>query len=379
MNGRKIDMVKQELLLKHNSATKRHTQSWFRMLLLTVWIHLVIVQPTHAQTFYPANHAFIKYTGRIDFSNPQLPRFWQPGVSFQFRFKGNQCTIVLNDEMLWGNKHNYIEVVLDGKEQRLQTKGKTDTLLLQADAATKLHTVAVYKNTEANIGYLELVGIQCQQLVKPLPLPQRKIECIGNSITCGTGSDMAAIPCGKGLWEDQHNAYMSYGAIMARQLNAQCHLSAVSGIGLMRSCCNMDIIMPQVFDKISMRDNKIAWNFNRYQPQLVTISLGQNDGVQDSAAFCNNYIAFVKKLRTYYPRATILLLSSPMADNGLRNFMRSTIPAITKALRQMGEAKLYYHIFEKQYSSGCDYHPSLQEHQQIAQELVPVIKKIMRW
>ncbi|MEI9807596.1 MAG: hypothetical protein WDO16_06760 [Bacteroidota bacterium] len=112
-------------------------------------------------------------------------------------------------------------------------------------------------------------------MVKPLPKPEHKIECIGNSITCGTGSDASAIPCGKGVWQDQHNAYLSYGAITARTLNAQYHLSAVSGIGLMRSCCNMNVIMPQVFDKISMRDDTIAWDFNQYQPDIVTICLGK--------------------------------------------------------------------------------------------------------
>lgn len=365
--------------IKNMNEYKLRGRKCCQLFLITALIQLMHILSTHAQTFYPANHAFIQYTGRIDFSNAQLPRFWQPGTAFQFRFKGKGCAIVLNDEMLWGNKHNYIEIVLDGEAQRLQTKGKTDTFRLVASKPQQVHTVAVYKNTEANIGYLELVGIQCQQLVKPLPLPQRKIECIGNSITCGTGSDMAAIPCGKGVWEDQHNAYMSYGAIMARQLHAQSHLSAVSGIGLMHSCCNMDIIMPAVFDKINMRDNKIIWDFKRYQPQLVTISLGQNDGVQDSAQFCNNYIAFIKKLRAYYPRAVFLLLSSPMADNKLRQFMQATIPAVANAVRQKGDAHIYHHIFEKQYSSGCDYHPSLQEHQQIAQALIPVVKKIMHW
>jgi hypothetical protein len=75
------------------------------------------------------------------------------------------------------------------------------------------------------------------------------------------GSDLSAVPCGKGVWQDQHNAYLSYGPVTARALSAQYHLSAVSGIGLMHSCCNMNIIMPQVYDKISMRNDTINWNF----------------------------------------------------------------------------------------------------------------------
>ena len=29
-------------------------------------------------SFFAADHPNIQYTGRIDFSNPKLPRFWQP-------------------------------------------------------------------------------------------------------------------------------------------------------------------------------------------------------------------------------------------------------------------------------------------------------------
>ena len=115
------------------------------------------------------------------------------------------------------------------------------------------------------------------------------------------------IPCGKGVWQDQHNAYQSYSAVTARGLNAQYHLSAVSGIGLMHSCCKMYIIMPLVFDKISMMNDTITRDFNKYQPDLVTVFLGQNDGVQDSTAFSNNYISFINQLRSYYPKTTFLL------------------------------------------------------------------------
>jgi lysophospholipase L1-like esterase len=331
------------------------------------------------QTFLP-DHPFIQYTGRIDFSHPQLPRFWQPGVYISFRFRGNACEVLLNDEMLWGSNHNYIELIVDGKAVRLQTKTKHDTLSITTYLSkAKEHSVIICKNTEANIGYLELAGIRCYELLKPFQKPQRKIECIGNSITCGAGSDAGSIPCGKGKWHDQHNAWLSYGAVTARNLNAQFHLSSVSGIGLMHSCCNMNITMPQVFDKVSMRNDSIQWNFAGYQPDVVTVCLGQNDGIQDSAQFCINYISFIKQLRGYYPKAQIILLSSPMADAGLKAFMKKTLTEVMKKLHTEGDKKVATFFFSKQYNSGCDYHPDLAEHKQIATELTAAVKKIMKW
>ncbi len=261
------------------------------MLVVLFWGKPLNAQRRVSLQFFPADNSFIQYMGRIDFSNPKLPRFWQPGVTISIRFTGADCRLIINDEVLWGKNHNYYQLVVDGKAYRLQTKSATDTINVTPYLSSKvaIHNVSFVKNTEANIGYLEFIGLQCSGNLLPLSNPlTRKIEFIGNSITCGTGSDATVIPCGTGVWQDQHNAYMSYGVVTARALNAQYHLSAVSGIGLMHSCCNMNIIMPPVFDKISMRNDTIAGDFHQYQPDVVTMWLGQNDGIQDSTTFSNN-------------------------------------------------------------------------------------------
>jgi hypothetical protein len=129
----------------------------------------------------------------------------------------------------------YIEVIVDHEKPiRLKTKGKTDTVDVGSLVANKLshksHSLLICKNTEDGIGYLEFAGLGCQKLLPAGPKPARRIECIGNSITCGMSSDVSEIPCGQGEWFDQHNAYMSYGMIMARALDARVHLTSVSGL-----------------------------------------------------------------------------------------------------------------------------------------------------
>ncbi|MEI9911127.1 MAG: SGNH/GDSL hydrolase family protein [Bacteroidota bacterium] len=352
------------------------------MLVVLFWGKPLNAQRRVSLQFFPADNSFIQYMGRIDFSNPKLPRFWQPGVTISIRFTGADCRLIINDEVLWGKNHNYYQLVVDGKAYRLQTKSATDTINVTPYLSSKvaIHNVSFVKNTEANIGYLEFIGLQCSGNLLPLSNPlTRKIEFIGNSITCGTGSDATVIPCGTGVWQDQHNAYMSYGVVTARALNAQYHLSAVSGIGLMHSCCNMNIIMPPVFDKISMRNDTIAWDFNQYQPDVVTICLGQNDGIQDSTTFSNNYIAFIKQLRGYYPKATLICLTSPMADATLAAFMKKTLTAIVRNRNKNGDKKITSYFFSKQFHNGCDHHPDLAEHQLIAGELTAFIKKRMKW
>ena len=348
---------------------------------VAVWLVLIAQQLTAQKKeliFFAADNANIQYTGRIDFSHPKLPRFWQPGVYFNIRFEGSTCEVILNDQLLWGKNHNYLEVVVDGFAKRIQTKSAHDTITVTDELSAGTHTLLVCKNTEANIGYLELVGIRCKQLLKPLLKPVRKIEFLGNSITCGTGSDQSEIACGKGVWQDQHNAYLSYGPTIARQLNAQWSLSAVSGIGLIHSCCNMNIVMPPVFGKIDLRGDSLQWNFAKYQPDVVTVCLGQNDGIQDSTIFCSAYVSFVKTLRSHYPAAQIILLTSPMGDETLTHVLKRYLSGIKNAVKKK-DKKVDTYFYSKRYHNGCDSHPDLAEHQMMAKELGAFIKKKMKW
>ncbi|MGI4736967.1 MAG: SGNH/GDSL hydrolase family protein [Janthinobacterium lividum] len=334
--------------------------------------------PTKGQLF-TADNKNIQYTGRIDFADAKKPRFWAPGVYITTRFEGSSCAVLVNDEVLGGGNHNYLELVLDGKPSRIQLTGKENTVPVASNLAAGPHTLTVCKNTESNIGYLEFVGVRCAKLLPPSARAAHRIEFIGNSITCGTGSDQSVVPCGKGKWHDQHNAYMAYGPTTARALGAQWQLTAVSGIGLMHSCCNMTLVMPQVFDKINLRENAIAWDFSRYQPDVVTICLGQNDGIQDSTTFCGNYVTFLNTMRQHYPKAQLVCLTSPMADAKLTAVLRRYLTGIVAHQNAAGDAAVHKFFFSRSYNSGCDNHPSLAEHQLIAAELTAYLKNTLHW
>jgi len=339
---------------------------------------LFIANTANSQTFYNAANSNFQYMGRGDFSNPNEPKFWAAGAQIIFKFKGNSCTISLTDENLYGKNLNYIQLIVDGKYSRFKLSNKESKLSL-GELKDTIHSVIVCKTTESNIGYLQFNGATCQKLIAPTAMPKRKIECFGNSITCGTGSDMDEVPCGKGNWEDQHNAYMSYGAQTARALKAQYHLTSASGIGLMHSCCDMKVIMPQIYNKINLRDNEIQWNFSKYQPDVVTICLGQNDGIQEQKIFCDNYISFIKNLRKAYPKARLVLITSPMADEKLTQVLKSYLTIVTQEAKKNGDKRVSTFFFSRSYNSGCDTHPSLAEHKLIANELTTYLKELMHW
>jgi hypothetical protein len=331
-------------------------------------------------TLFKADNPNFQYVGRIDFANVLTPRMWAPGAYINARFEGQSCEVLVNDELMGGSNHNYISIAVDDQPaKRIRLSEKNNRISVGENLSNGIHTLTICKSTESGIGYIEFEGLYCKKLVKPQPLPERKIEFIGNSITCGTGADRTEIDCGKGVWHDQHNAYMSYGPLTARALNAQWTLTAVSGIGLMHSCCNLDIVMPDVFDKVNLRSNAVTWDFKRYQPDVVTMCLGQNDGIQDSTEFCSRYVKFISQVKTQYPKATIVLLTSPMADPQLRRVMENYLTGIVNYEQNNGVKDIHPFFFSKGFNSGCDSHPDLAEHKIIADELTIYLKKTMNW
>jgi lysophospholipase L1-like esterase len=354
---------------------------YFIYLFLFLLAGQAIAKQSHpALKLYKANNPNIQYFGRIDFSNPLKPRFWSPGVYIKAKFRGTGCDIIINDEVMGGDNHNYIEIAIDDNPPiRIKATGKVNIIKAAQGRSDSEHIITICKDTESGIGYLEFAGIKCAKLLPPPPKPKRKIEYIGDSITTGSGIDIAETPCDQGKWYDQHNAYRSYGAITSRALDAQWQLTAVAGIGLTHSCCNMDIVMPDVLDKVYLRNNKLAWDFGRYQPDVVTICLGQNDGIVDSAKFCNAYVQFIGSVRKGYPKAAIICLTSPMANAELTTVLKKYLSGITAFMNSAGDKKIYQYFFNKRYHNGCGGHPDMDEQVQIAGELTACIKQVEGW
>jgi len=345
------------------------------MLLMTACFGLAGSAEAH---FYKATNPNIKYVGRILFNNRFKPKFWSAGVYVQAKFEGTSLKIIVDDQELHGD-HNYLELVIDNQSQkRIQTTGRVNHITVADSLAPGEHTFTLCKDTESGIGYIEFVGLACDRLL-PMDEPTHKIEYIGDSITAGTGADESVIKCDNGKWYDQHNAYMSYGPLVSRALNSQWVLSQVAGIGVIHSCCNIKTNMPEVFDKVYMRNDSIQWNFKGYTPDVVTICLGQNDGKQDSVAFCSAYVKFIRTIRKTYPNADIVCLSSPMAAPWLTALLHNYITGIQQYLNNHGDKKVTHYFFSRSYNDGCGGHPNLAQHQLIANELVPYIKGLENW
>jgi lysophospholipase L1-like esterase len=137
--------------------------------------------------------------------------------------------------------------------------------------------------------------------------------------------------------------------------------------------------MPDVFDKTFLRDNRIKWDFSRYQPDVVTICLGQNDGIKDSTLFCSAYVKFIGTVRRQYPKADIICLTSPMANDELRAVLKRYLTGIVNYVNNSGDKKVSKYFFSKRFHNGCGGHPDMDEQKQVAAELTAYIRQTEDW
>jgi hypothetical protein len=361
---------------------------------------------------YMADDPEIVYTGRIDFSDPLRPRFSSPGVYIQARFAGTSCTVNLQDQFvvspLLGAQRNFYEVIIDGRlEFKLEPVSGTTAYPVVRNLPFGLHRVMLVKRSQSLTGYGEFLGFTFSgQIRPPDPAPAHKLEFIGNSISCGSGSEAenGSVECtqncyytvtGRGLGQPYYNAYKAFGPVVARMVNAEYHLTSVSGIGLVRNGHSLSILdnrnMQQVYDLefMEIKANPPVWDVSAYVPDAVVIELGTNDFLiddtlktaMDSATFTGNYIKFIDTLKSYYPKANFFCISSPMMGSTSPStvVLKNSLAAVESHYKSKGDYTVHKFIVTPIEGHGCGGHPDTTEQRKIASELAPFIKTTMGW
>jgi lysophospholipase L1-like esterase len=306
-----------------------------------------------------------------------------------FSFEGTVCSLQVS--LPAQLHHNYLQYELDGVYQkRIRIDSATTTPVVITAPAAGTHTIWIYKATEAHTGAI-IIHAASAQHIRALQRPVAPlIEFIGNSITCGAAADTSDVPCGAGVYYDQHNAYMAYGPRVARALGVNYVMSCVSGIGIYRNWNSDGPTMPQVYEKADLHaETKKGWNFSTYTPQIVSIALGTNDfsdgdGVRprkpfDSAVFVQQYIRFVQLVKDKYPNTQIALLSSAMLHDQKRALLQNCLTTVKEKVDALfpSAKPVALYFFQPMQAGGCSGHPSVADHAILANELVPFFKKLL--
>lgn len=325
-------------------------------------------------------------SGRVEILKDNNITLIGSASSVTFGFKGQECTIFVKAE----DHHNYIVIEVDGKYiNRQQIQASQNSIPVKANTNGD-HIVTIYKATEAANGNIIFTGAK-GQLFKAKKNKKKKIEFIGDSITCGMGNDTIAIPCGKGEWYDQHNAYYSYAPITARALNTDFVLSSVSGIGIYRNWNDehdKEAIMPDVYENLYLnKDNSKPYAFG-FNPDITCIALGTNDFSQgdgkkerlpfNEEKYIANYINFINTVYKHSPDTQIVLLDSPMVNGEKSQTFAKCLNRIKDTINSEKKHKpVSVFIYKSVTPHGCGYHPEIEDDKLMAAQLAPYLQTLL--
>ncbi|MFB1484591.1 SGNH/GDSL hydrolase family protein [Corallococcus sp. RDP092CA] len=356
----------------------------------------------------PASDSRVQYVGRTYRSNTGVV-FSHPGVTVRARFKGDAVRMRLDDAGQGGDVGtNHFDVVVDGAPPRLlAVHPGPGTYLLASDLPQGPHTVELIKRTESLVGASTLLALEVRgELQEPPPRHSGlRLEFVGDSITCGYGTDVSFVPESSSskaptFTAKHQNPRRGYGWLTAQALGAEATFVCYSGHGMYR---NLDLttsrLIPALYE-LAVPDPPVPWDFSTDPPEVIVVNVGTNDTfagsgtaafLPDEAAFKSAYRTFLARLRALHPRAHIVCTLGSMTDGFKRMEQRGVVTSVhvgdwisdLVAERQRhGDARVHRHVMAMQnpFADGVgeDWHPSAATHQKMAESLSRFIRDVVR-
>lgn len=326
----------------------------------------------------PANHPDILYMGRIHRGDSLAPEFTYPGTAALLNFSGRSIAMAARP----GSGQFVVEV--DSMVPRKINFTATDSIIMLADSLPDgPHSLRVTYAIEGYDHHPQFHGFILPAGGAMLPAPERpqlKIEFIGNSITCGYGTEEDDPR--KGFSYDTENHTLSYAYLTARALDADVNVVARSGIGIYRCYGGpkegTDKTIPEEYDRTMLYRPEHKWDFSQFTPDIVCINLGTNDTSLDNYdidRFEVAYSRFLTRLRGLYPQARIVLLTGSMMSGKALDDVKGVLDRLAE-----GDDMVYRFDMSPQTGSlgyGADYHPSRRQARKMADELTAFLRTII--
>lgn len=340
--------------------------------------------------FVSLNDQKINYAGRIDWKEKEQPIFIFPATSMEFNFYGRSAKLkIKNHGIDW---INYAGAVVDGIEKKWELPREGEIILdLVDEPKERKHKILFFKRMDA-CHEMQLCSLELSEgskMLEPNPIPKRRIEFYGDSVTAGEVSEAIEYagkqdPVHHGQYS---NSYGSYSWMTARKLHAKIHNIAQGGIPLLNGTGWVDppvyIGMEYMWDKLHYRERHgeaVEWDFSQYTPQLVVIAIGQNDsnpydvmkkepkGVK-ARQWKEKYKEFVLNIRKKYPRAVIILATTILEHDENWDI------AIDEVCNEINDDRIRHFLYSRN-GCGTPGHIRIQEAEEMSDELVAYIEQL---
>lgn len=331
----------------------------------------------------PASDTRIEYTGRTVVTGNDVSYDWS-GVYLRVRFNGPYLAMRCSD-----NKNSWFNLWIDKemtpKEDRKFLVAAKDTVIVLAEGLGKgEHEIILQKRTEGEQGRFTVHSFISEgDILQADGRRDRHIEFIGDSYTCGYGTESADRD--DPFEAATENCNLTYAAIAARYFNADYNLVSHSGQGI---CRNYDDFgrgynMPDRYSQAFDLSKDIAWNpeMAPHRPDIVVIYLCTNDfstGRQpQEMVFAERYIELLKKVKNYYGEdIPILCMASnvtPFSFDYIRN------ACLLSGLKNVSYMGMTTNVHNHTSDLGASWHPNYKGQIKVASNVIPYISSITGW
>lgn len=332
----------------------------------------------------PASDSRIEYTGRVAIDGNDVTYDWS-GVYFRVKFNGPYLAMKCSDSKnSWFNL--WIDKEMCAREDRKFIVAAKDTIIVLAEGLGKgEHEVILQKRTEGEQGRFTVHSFLSEgEILQANGRKERHIEFIGDSYTCGYGTESTS--GNDPFLPETENCNLTYAAIAARYFNADFNLISHSGQGV---CRNYDDYrpgynMPDRYTQVFDESTEMVWTKDMAphgKPDIVVIYLCTNDfstaRQPHEMIFAGRYIELLKKVKAYYgEEIPILCMASnvtPFSFDYIRN------ACLMSGLENVSYMGMTTNVHNHSTDLGASAHPNYKGQLKVASNVIPYISSITGW
>mgnify|MGYP003253824816 CR=1 FL=1 len=324
----------------------------------------------------------------------------------EFRFKGTKLDVTLVTDLYKDTEkkedvyHAWLAVFINNIEEpakRIELCNNQETFTVFESMLEQEVSIRLMKYSEAAFSKLGFKAISLEGELFPSPTRKpRRIEFIGDSITCGYGIE--GRPNSDLFTTKEENPMLAYACQTAKLLNAEFQLVSWSGIGIITNYVDVTVnepfpdrwLMPDLYqytdgelERSLQKSTYEVWDNKRYVPDLVVIYLGTNDasytrGIKERQEyFANEYRKFLDKVRAKNKDSYILCVLGSMNQE-----LCEIEERMVSSKQADGDNKIKFLALPLQREEdglGAHGHPTPITHFKVAEQIALVVKEWLDW
>lgn len=267
--------------------------------------------------------------------------------------------------------------------------GATNFVWLDTNLNPGKHRFELQRRDEGGRAFIWGIDLGGGQLESISVRPSRKLEVFGDSFAASYGLESPSRNCTPIQMRSYSNSTLSYPVVLAAQQNAELHLQAVSGRGVVRSYGGADVppmsdILFKIFPDTNVENYK---GLREWKPGVVVLGLGTNDfstplgddekwtsAWELKAAFKERYHFMLDTLRKNYGGIPFVVMQQSTYSE-----MSAALSEIVAEQKAAGYANVHYIPLKGLELTACGWHASVKDHAKMATDLSHLVDSLQLW